>query len=164
LALWAACFSTGAASAQDSKGRSRRWDNLKFLTPGQKICIVMMNVEIYEGKFKSLSDDGITLRHAAGEQMLAHKDILCISWKSAQSHQTRNALIGLAVGTGAGLGIGLAANNVIWSRRTCTEGPQFACASPPNPHWADILTPVGALAGIAFGTASSKGWQEVYRA
>ncbi len=91
---------------------------------------MMNNAEFYQGKFKLLSDDGITLRQAAGEQMLARKDILRVSWRSAQSHQARNALIGLAVGTGTGLGIGLAANHFIWSSRSCTESPE--CAPPPE--------------------------------
>jgi hypothetical protein len=41
LALLAACFSTGVASGPDSKRRSSSWDNLKSLTPGQGIRVVM---------------------------------------------------------------------------------------------------------------------------
>ena len=120
LALLAACFSTGVASGQDSKGRSSSWDNLKSLTPGQEIRVVMNNVKSYQGEFESLSDDGITLRQAAGEQTLARKDILRVSWKKGQNHRSRNAAIGAVVGAGAGLGIGLAANHVIWSQANCT--------------------------------------------
>ena len=75
----------GAASGQDSKGRSSSWDNLKSLTPGQEIRVVMNNVESYQGKFESLSDDGITLRQAAGEQTLARKDILRVSEKKGKA-------------------------------------------------------------------------------
>jgi len=165
LALLAACFSTGVASGQDSKGRSSSWDNLKSLRPGQEIRVVMNNVKSYQGEFVSLSDDGITLRQAAGEQTLARKDILRVSWKKGQNHRLRNTLIGTVVGAGAGLGIGLAANNAIWSHVNCTEGPLFNCSGPPNPHWGFILTPVGGLAGAFIGAAvSTRGWQEVYRA
>ena len=128
LALLAACFNTWAASGQDSEGRSSSWDNLKSLPPGQEIRVVMKNVKSYQGEFESLSDDGITLRQAAGEQMLARKDVLRVSWKKGQNHRTRNTLIGGFVGAGAGLGIGLGPYYV---QRNCTLGPAFHCGSPP---------------------------------
>src|ERR1019366_6564529 len=106
LALLAACFSTWAANGQDSKGRSSSWDNRKSLTPGQEIRVVLNNVKSYQGEFESFSDGGITLRQAAGEQTLARKDILRVSQKKGQNHRARNAVIGAAVGTGAGLWIG----------------------------------------------------------
>ena len=162
LALLAACFSTGVASGQDSKEQSSSWNNLKSLRPGQEIRVVMNNVKSYQGRFESLSDDGITLRQAAGEQTLPRKDILRISWRS-QDHQSRNTVIGAAAGAGAGFGIGVAANNVIWSHVNCDEGPE--CSPPPNPHWEIILTSIGFLAGAAIGAAVPTGrWYEVYRA
>jgi hypothetical protein len=165
LALLAACFSTWAASGQDSKGRSSSWDNLKSLRPGQEIRVVIKNVKSYQGKFESLSDNGITLRQAAGEQTLARQDVLRVSWKKGLNHGTRNAVIGTVVGAGAGLVIGLAANHVIWSHVNCTEGPDFGCGYPPNPHWGIILTPVGGLAGALIGAfIPTGGWREVYRA
>ena len=161
LALLAACFSTWAANGQDPNGRSSSWDNLKSLTPGQEIRVVVNNVKSYQGEFESLSDAGITLRQAAGEQTLARKDVLRVSRKG-QSHQTRNAVIGAVIGAGAGLGIGLAPYLV---QRNCTEGPLFNCGYPPNPHLVEILTPVGALAGAIIGAVVPKGrWHEVYRA
>jgi len=161
LALLAACFSTLAASGQDSKGRSSSWDNLKSLTPGQEIRVVMNNVKSYQGEFESLSDDGITLRQAAGGQTLARQDVLRVSWKG-QNHQSRNTLIGAVVGAGAGLGIGLAPYLV---QRNCTEGPAFNCGSPPNAHYVVVLTPVGLLAGAVIGAVVPTGrWHEVYRA
>jgi hypothetical protein len=165
LALLGACFSPGTASGQDSKRRSSSWDNLKSLAAGGEIRVVMNNVKSYQGEFESLSDDGITLREAAGEQTLARKDILRVSRKIGQDHGVRNTLVGTAVGAGAGLGIGLVANHVIWSHVNCTEGPRFGCAGPPNPHWGEILTPVGGLAGaIIGGVLPTGGWHDVYRA
>jgi len=84
----------------------------------------MNNVESYQGEFESLSDGGITLRQAAGEQTLACKDILRVSQKIGQNHQVRNVLIGTVVGAGAGLVIGLTPYFV---QRNCTEGPAFSC-------------------------------------
>jgi hypothetical protein len=162
LALLGACFSTGTASGQDSKGRSSSWDILKSLTPGQEIRLVMNNLKSYQGKFKSLSDGGITLQQAAGEQTLARKDVLRVSRKIGQNHQVRNVLIGTVVGAGAGLVIGLTPYFV---QRNCTLGPDFNCGYPPNPHRAEILTPVGGLAGtIIGGLVPTGGWHDVYRA
>ena len=170
LVLLGACFSTGTASGQDSKGRSSSWDNLKSLTPGQEISVVMNNLQSYQGKFESLSEDGITLRQAAGEQTLAREEILRVSRKirrrkKGQDHGVRNAVIGTVVGAGAGLGIGIAANNVIWSHTNCTEGPRFGCGYPPNPHWGIILTPIGGVAGAFVGALMPTGaWHDIYRA
>ncbi len=164
LALLGACFSACAATARDSKGQLSNWDNLKSLTPGQEVRVVMNNVKSYQGKFESLSDDGITLRQAAGEQMLPRKDVLRVSWKG-QSHRRRNVLIGTVVGAGLGLGAGLGADHVISSNANCTGGPAFGCGNPPNPHWALIGTPVVASVGAVVGAVMpTGGWHDVYRA
>jgi hypothetical protein len=162
LALLGACFNTGTATGQDSNGRSSSWDNLKSLTPGREIRVVMNNVKSYQGEFESLSDDGITLREAAGELTLARKDILRVSQKIGQNHRGRNALIGVVLGAGGGLAIGL---GPYYIQRNCTEGPAFHCGYPPNPHLAEALTPVGGLAGAAIGAVvRTGGWHDVYRA
>jgi hypothetical protein len=162
LTLLGACFSAGMASGQDSKERSSSWDNLKSLTPGQEIRVVMNDLKSYQGEFESLSDSGITLQQAAGEQTLARKDIFRVSQKIGQNHRKRNALIGTVIGAGAGLVIGL---SPYYHGRNCTEGPAFFCASPPNPHLAEALTPVGGLVGAAIGAGVSMGgWHDVYRA
>ena len=164
LGLLAACFSPGVASGQDSKGRLSSWDNLKSLTPGQEIRVVMNNVKSYQGEFESLGDGEIALRQAGGEQTLARKDILRVSSKG-QNHGSRNTVIGAVVGAGAGLGIGLVANHVIWSHVNCDEGPFFDCSGPPNPHYVKILTPGGGVAGaIIGGLLPTGGWHDVYRA
>jgi hypothetical protein len=162
LVALGSCFATGTASAQVSKGRLSSWDNLKSLTPGREIRVVMKNVKSYQGEFESLSDDGITLRQAAGEQTLARKGILRVSQKIGQNHRGRNALIGTVVGGVAGLVIGLAPYMV---QRNCTEGPAFGCGYPPNPHLAEALTPVGGLAGVVVGgVIPTGGWHDLYRA
>ena len=165
LALLAPSLSTGTASGQDSKGQLSSWDNLKSLTPGQEIRVVMNSVKSYRGEFGSWSGDGITLRQAEGEQTLARKDILHVSRQVGRNHQGRNFLIGTAVGAGSGLVIGTAVNNYIWNHVNCTEGPLFFCAGPPNPHWGLILTPVGGLVGSIIGAAApTGGWHDLYRA
>ena len=161
LALLGACFNTGTASGQDSKGRSSSWYNLKSLTPGQEIRVVMNNLKSYQGEFESLSDGGITLRQAAGEQTLARKDILRVSRKIGQNHRGRNALIGAVLGAGGGLAIGM---GPYYIQRNCTEGPAFECSGPPNARWVKVLLPVGGAVGSVIGAAMpTGGWHDVYR-
>jgi hypothetical protein len=161
LAFLAACFGARTVCGQDSNPRSSSWDNLKTLTPGQEIRVVMNNVKSYQGEFESLSNRGITLRQAVGEQTLAREDILRVSQKIRKNHRVRNVLIGTAAGAGAGLVIGRIPYFV---SRNCTEGPAFNCGSPPNPHLEEALTPVGGLAGAAIGALlPTGGWHDLYR-
>ena len=162
LAALGSCFANGTASAQGSKGRSSSWDILKSLKPGQEIRVVMNSFKSYQGEFESLSDDGITLRQAAGVQTLARKDVLRVSQKIGQNHRGRNAKIGMVIGAGAGLVVGLTPYMI---QRNCTEGPAFGCGYPPNPHLAEALTPVGGLGGAVIGAlVPTGGWRDVYRA
>ena len=118
------------------------------------------NFKRYQGEFRSLSDDGITLRQAAGEQTLKRTEVLRVFAKG-KSHRARNAVSGAFIGAGAGLMIGLGPYYV---HRNCTEGPAFACGYPPNPHLVEGLIPVGALAGAVIGAAMPTGrWHTVYR-
>lgn len=162
FALLGACFSAATASGADSKEGLSNWDNLKSLTPGQEIRVVMNDLKSYQGKFQSLGDQGITLWHESmGELMLARKDILRVSQMTGKDHRKRNTAIGMLVGGVAGLVIGLTP----YHNRNCTEGPAFNCGYPPNAHLLEVLTPVGALAGGAIGSVSPTGKaQDIYRA
>jgi len=161
LALLGPCISIGTASGQDSKGRLSSWGNLKSLTPGQEIRVVVRSVKSYQGKFESLSDSGITLRQAGGEQTLARKDVFRVSRKG-QDHHAQNALFGAILGAGAGLVIGL---SPYYIQRNCTLGPAFNCGYPPNAHWVKVLTPLGGVGGFVVGALiPSGGWHDVYRA
>jgi len=142
--------------AADSRAANANWDHLQSLRPGQEIRVVLNDAKSYQGKLGRLSDAGITLQRAAGEQTLARQDILRVSSKS-KKRRGRNALLGAAVGAGAGLGIGAAADHN--SCQGATFGPCF-----PN-LGKEVLTPLGALAGAVVGTVMpAGGWHEVYRA
>jgi len=142
--------------AADSRAAIASWDNLQNLRPGQEIRVVLNDAQSYQGQLGSLSDGGITLRQAAGEQTFARQDILRVSSK-AQKRRVRNALLGAAVGAGGGLGIGAAADH--GSCKNVSFGPCF-----PN-LGKEVITPLGALAGAVVGAVMpTGGWHEVYRA
>jgi hypothetical protein len=162
--LWGLTFGAVAARAHDSSVLNGKWNDLKFLKPGQEIRVVTNDLDSYRGEIESVSDEGITLRPKKRELTIDRKKIFRISQKLEESHRTRDALLGAAIGAGAGLATGLLANKVIRDRRTCTEGPEFSCAPPPFTHWGATLTPAGAgLGGTMGAVLSSGGWIDIYR-
>jgi hypothetical protein len=137
-----------AAAATPLRAAKSDWNNLKTLKPGQQIRIVLNDNKIFEGEFQALNDEGITLRHAPGEQTFARKDILRISsHHGVKTHLMRNILIGAAIGVALATPLILANNNNGWWH-----------------SWAwipGVFVPGGAGIGAVVTRA---GWHEVYRA
>ncbi len=131
-------------------GANSDWNNLKTLKPGQQIRIVLNDNKLYQGEFQALNDEGITLRHASGEQTFARKDIHRISsYQGFKTHLARNMLIGAAIGAALATPLMLANHN------------------PYNSWWhssvwvAGVFVPGGAGIGAAVTSAH---WHAVYRA
>jgi hypothetical protein len=139
--------------AADAAAANPTWDNLKTLSTGQEIRVVLNGAQSYQGVFQSLSDSGITLRQSGGDQTVARQDVLRVSTKG-QKHRGRNALIGAAVGAGVGLGLGAAAD------RSSQNG------IIQLHHWGlAVGAPLGALLGAGGGALlPTGGWHDVYRA
>jgi hypothetical protein len=158
LLLTLALSTPGAATqlslqAADPEAGNPGWAHLKTLSTGQPIRVVLNGAKSYQGNFLSLSDDGITLRQAGGDQALPRRDIVRVSARG-KKHRGRNALIGAAIGAGAGLGIGAALDGQ--SQNTIV----------PLHHWGIAVgAPLGALLGAGAGALlPTGGWQELYRA
>ena len=124
------------------------WDNLKRLTPGDDVRIVLHDKKSYRAKFQSVADDAIVLRLASGDQTFNRRDVLRISTRGP-SRRLRHALIGAAVG--AGIGVAAAAG----TRREDTENPALGYA---------VLPPLFAGFGAGIGAFVPSGWHDVYRA
>jgi hypothetical protein len=139
--------------AADPQAANPAWENLKSLSPGQEIRVVLNNAKSYQGEFQSLSDSGITLRQPGGDQTLSRQDVLRVSSKG-KKHRGRNALIGAAVGAGVGLGLGAALD-----RQSQTDIIKLH-------HWGIAVgAPLGALLGAGGGALlPTGGWHDVYRA
>jgi hypothetical protein len=158
LFLALALSAIGAATrlplaAADPQAANPGWDNLKTLTQGQEIRVVLKDAKSYQGEFQASSDDGITLRQSGGDQTVTRHDILRVSTKG-KKHRGRNALIGAAVGAGVGLGLGAAVDHS--SQNTIIPLHRWGIA---------VGTPLGGLLGAGGGALlPTGGWHEVYRA
>jgi hypothetical protein len=92
-----------ALQAQDNTS----WDNLsKALKVGKRIQVVQKNFTSFQGRFSAISDDELAFEAEGHEtKTIARSEILRVS---SAGQRSRNALIGLAVGFGAGAAAGLA--------------------------------------------------------
>jgi hypothetical protein len=134
----------------------RNWDNLKQLAPGQPIWIVLNDAKSYKAEFQGVSSDAIVVRLATGDQAFERQSVLRISTQG-KSQRGRNALIGLAVGTGAGIIVGVASPEL--GQGKCSQG---SCIDVGQ---VSALGVAGAAAGAVLGAViPTGGWHDVYRA
>ncbi len=128
------------------------WENLRQLSPGQKIEVVDMNLKSLRGAFMSFSDEAISLRTDDGEKSLERANVMRVS--ASGGKRGRNALIGLAIGAGAGLAVGAAVNAHLRE----TTGPDIL---------AEAAVPLGGAIGAGAGAgigAAFPGSRTIYRA
>jgi hypothetical protein len=129
------------------------WNNLKQLSPGQRVRVVLDSNKSFKGQFQSVTDDAIIIHANGASQTLSRSSVQKVS-SHRSGHRGRHALIGAAIGAGAGLGTGAAIESDC-SRQSivCTGNKGKA-----------ILTPVFGLIGAGIGALlPASGWQEVYR-
>lgn len=128
------------------------WNNLKQISPGQQVRVVVNSKESFKGQFQSATDDAIIIRSKGADQTLSRSSVQQVSSRRA-AHRGRHALIGAAIGAGAGLGTGSAIDNCPPHSIVCTGNKGKA-----------ILAPVFGLLGAGIGALlPAGGWQEVYR-
>ncbi len=132
------------------------WDNLKQLAPGQETQVVLTNARSYRGQLQTVGDDAIVLRLTTGEQTFERQNVLRVSTRG-KSHRGRNALLGLAVGAGAGIIVGVASPELSTGKcaqRSCVDAGTVSMVG----FWGGVL---GAGLGAAIPTG---GRHDVYRA
>jgi hypothetical protein len=129
------------------------WNNLKQLSPGQQIRVVLNSKKSLKGQFQSITDDAIIVHASGADQTLSRPSVQQVSSRRP-GHRGRHALIGAAIGAGAGLGTGAAID------ADCS--PQsIVCTGNKGKA---ILTPVFGLIGAGIGALlPANRWQEVYR-
>jgi hypothetical protein len=132
------------------------WDNLRQLGPGQQIRIVLNDAESYTGQFQSASDERLVVRTGGTDQTFERQNVLRVSTRGT-SHRGRNALIGLAVGAGAGVIVGVASPEL--GQGKCAQG---SCVDAGT---VSILGFWGGVLGAGLGAViPTGGWHDVYRA
>ncbi len=132
----------------------RCWENLQQVRVGQKIEVVETNLKKLKGTFLSFSEEAISLRVKKQEFAVQREDVFRVSLRE-KSKRLRNALIGMAIGAGAGV----AAAEI--SVRTALPIGRFRGEYRSIAYV--VLVPVGLGVGAGIG-AAFPGYQTIYRA
>jgi len=135
------------AVAQKSAGD---WNPVKALTTGTEVRVTTGSRTV-SGKIDRITDDTLVMTSGKGSEMFTEQEVTRVS-VGKKGHRGRNALIGLAVGAGAGVAIGIAAR----------PKPGQLLANESGAITA-VITAIGAVVGTLVGVAiPTGGWREVY--
>ncbi len=132
------------------------WENLQQLRVGQKIEVVDTNLKKLKGTFLSFSEEAISLRVKKQEVGIQRPNVLRVSLRE-KSKRLRNALIGMAIGAGAGVAVVEICAQASSGLSPCL-GQDFRGIAYA------ILVPVGGAVGAGIGAAVPPGYQTIYRA
>ena len=149
-ALLAATLAATAA-AQQAKPITN-WANLNQLVTGAEIRVTLANGKTLRGFMQRVTPESLAINATTSQETLVRQDIRRVALKRP-GHRGRHTLIGLAIGTGAGLAAGAGVD----SQRG--HGDWF-------PYFGKVVfTPLGAIIGTVVGVAlPTGGWRDVYRA
>ena len=75
-----------------AKSAQNNWDDLKQLTPGQKIEVVDSKMKTLKGGFVSVSDEAISLQVGKSEESVPRANVVRVSVRDT-SHRARNMLL-----------------------------------------------------------------------
>ena len=140
-----------SAAAQQAKPIAN-WANLNQLVTGAEIRVTLANGKTLRGFMQRVTPESLAINATTSQETLSRQDIRRVDLKRP-GHRGRNTLIGLAIGTGAGLAVGAGVDS---QRRPGDWLPSFGKV---------VLSPVGAIIGTVVGVAlPTGGWREVYRA
>src|ERR1035437_8107361 len=101
-ALLAAALAATAA-AQQAKPIAN-WANLDQLVPGSEIRVTLATGRTLRGFVQRVTPESLAINAATSQETLSRQDIRRVALKRP-GHRGRNTLIGLAIGTGAGLAV-----------------------------------------------------------
>lgn len=138
------------------------WANLRLLTAGEEIRVIVTGRQTIRGTFRSLSDETLVVVQPSGDKVLAQSAVTSVSLKK-RNHRIRHILIGLGIGAAGGLAAGAGLDSAFPCRYM-----DLGCVPQPNvgkyPSGKEITTPIGAVLGLAVGALlPTGGWREIYR-
>jgi hypothetical protein len=153
LSLPALLAATLAASATAQQTKPiAHWANLSQLDTGAEIRVTLSSGKTLRGFLQRVTPESLAINATTSQETIIRHDIARVALKRP-GHRGRNTLIGLAIGTGAGLAAGAGLD----SQRN--SGDWFPSAGKA------VFTPLGALIGTVVGVAlPTGGWKDVYRA
>src|SRR5450759_3617093 len=129
------------------------WANLNRLVTGAEIRVTRANGKTLRGFMQRVTPESMAINATTSQETLSRQDIRRVDLKRS-GHRGRNTLIGLAIGTGAGLAVGAGVDS--------QSRGQYDLYSNSGKV---VLSPLGALVGTVIGVAlPTGGWREVYRA
>lgn len=134
------------ALALAAQSPSTNWDNVRALSSGTEIRIMLSASRSVRGHIQSVTNESLEVNSASGRQTFPRLQVLRVEARK-NGHRARNALIGMGIGAGVGLGIGLASNGGFISRSVLTA------------LTASVLGAGGAVVGFVI---PSGGWRNVY--
>jgi hypothetical protein len=124
------------------------WDDLKQLSPGQKIEVVDMQMKTLKGEFVSFTDETISLREGKGVQSVERANVARVSVRDT-SHRARKIMLGAGIFGGIAL-----AAAIVPLKEASNEGNGCgACVA---------AIAAGFGGGAAFGALP--GYRTIYRA
>src|SRR5665811_2265052 len=132
LALLAAVLAATAA-AQQAKPIAN-WVNLNQLVAGSEVRVTLATGKTMRGFVQRVTPESLAINATTSQETLSRQDIERVALKRP-GHRGRNTLIGLAIGTGAGLAVGAGVDS---QRRPGDWLPSFGKV---------VLSPVGAIIG-----------------
>jgi hypothetical protein len=139
------------AAIAAAQTNASNWNTVKALTTGTDVRILNGSRTV-GGKIEGVTDETLVVNSGKGQETFGQQQVLTVSVRKAR-HRGRNALIGLAVGAGAGLAIGLGTR----------PGPNQLKIVPTGAIVGG-LTAAGAIVGVIVGVViPSGGWREVYK-
>ena len=154
-ALLAATLAASAA-AQQAKPIAN-WANLNQLLTGAEIRVTLADGKTLRGFMQRVTPESRAINATSSQETLSRQDIRRVALKRP-GHRGRHTLIGLAIGTGAGLAVGAGLDSH-WDTRGFMDLRgcwPLSCKA--------VSTPLGALIGTVVGVAlPTGGWREVYR-
>jgi hypothetical protein len=136
------------------------WENLKTVAPGTQVRVVSgTSLKPIQGRLGSVTDTDLVLGRGASQQSFLRPQVSGVFVEKSH-HRLRNALIGLGVGTGAGLLIGFGVGHA--QESGCRKSGGWFCGLD-----AGVETGVGGVAGLLGGSLlgafwPTGGWRKIY--
>ena len=130
--------------------QAQPWDALRGLKPGDKIKVTDSSHGEYQGAFRALSEQAVSLETRKGVVEVERTRVRRV-WVRAGSHRVRNILIGAGIGLAVGVAVDQSAGRYFRNESGENSGARALT----------YIAPVALFAGIG---AALPAYRTIYRA